>query len=103
MTMNEHKIIWSTFIKKFAGKTCKEIGLCDNESIISFDFFNFVISFDFFNFELAAGVYVRFNNHSIIYIHDSYEKIYFRYDGIGYDYKVSEFLNKFNLDFQDIV
>ena len=94
MTMNEHKIIWSTFIKNFAGKTCKEIGLCDNESIISFDFFNF---------EFAAGVYVRFNNHSIIYIHDSYEKIYFRYDGIGYDYKVSEFLNKFNLDFQDVV
>ena len=52
MTMNVHKIIWSTFIKKFAGKTCKEIGLSDNESIISFDFFNF---------ELTAGVYVRFN------------------------------------------
>ena len=94
MTMNEHKIIWSTFIKKFAGKTCKEIGLSDNESIISFDFFNF---------DLAAGVYVRFNNHSIIYIHDSYEKIYFRYDGIGYDYKVSEFLEYFNITLKDIV
>ena len=41
MTMNDHKIIWSTFIKKFTGKTCKDIGLSDNESIISFDFFNF--------------------------------------------------------------